>query len=213
VVGNSLATRGGRDLEKPYGPSALLAPDNSGTVIMEEAQILFRNFSGREGMYNREGDRNFCVLLDPEIAEAMQEDGWNIKKLKDRPDGTPGDFYLQVSVGFKGRPPRLVLINSQGRVELGEHECDLLDWVDIGKADLIIRPYNWKIREGTAMEATGIKAYCKTLFIHMHEDFFELKYADVPLADGGTEALEIDQSSGEIEPNDEGVYDITSKED
>lgn len=187
MAGNKLAKRGGRDLERPYGPSALLAPDNSGTVIMEDANIVFRNFSGKEGMYNREGDRNFCVILDPEIAVAMKEDDWNIKKLKDRPDGTEGDYYVQVSVGFKGRPPRIVLINSQGRVELGQHEVELLDWVDIAQADLIIRPYHWNVNGNT-----GVKAYLKTLFIHMNEDYFELKYSDVPLAEGGAEALQLE---------------------
>lgn len=210
MAGKDLARRGGRDLEKPYGPSALLAPDNSGTVIMEDAHILFRNFAGKEGMYNREGDRNFCVILDPEIAEAMLEDGWNIKQLKPRPDGTPGDFYIQVSVGFKGRPPRIVLINSQGRVELGQHECELLDWVDIRQADLIIRPYHWTVRE-----TSGVKAYLKTLFVHMNEDYFELKYADVPLADGGTDALEIEQGEQEadsyMESGDE-VHVVTEVE-
>lgn len=192
MAGKDLATRPkGGELERPYGPGALLAPDNSGTVIMEDAHIVFRNFTGKEGMYNREGDRNFCVILPPDIAVAMMEDNWNIKQLKPRPDGSEGDFYVQVSVGFKGRPPRLVLINSQGRVELGQHECELLDWVDIAQADLIIRPYHWNVSG-----KTGVKAYLKTLFVHMNEDYFELKYADVPLADGGTDSLEIEQGDG-----------------
>ena len=178
----SRTNRGGRSLEKPYGPSAILAPDRSGTVIMEDAHVLFRNFTGKEGMYNREGDRNFCVILDPEIAEAMAEDGWNIKQLKPREEGVPGDFYIQVSVGYKGRPPRICLISSQGRVDLTENEIEMLDWADVQRYDLIIRPYRWKIREGTPQEASGVKAYLKTLFVTINEDYLELKYADVPEA-------------------------------
>jgi hypothetical protein len=197
MTSKELATRQrSGDIERPYGPGALLAPDDSGTVIMEDAQIVFRNFTGREGMYNREGDRNFCVILPEDIALAMREDGWNIKQLKTRQDGTPGDYYVQVSVGFKGRPPRLVLISSKGRVEISQSECDLLDWVDIARADLIIRPYHWTMRENTPHETSGIKAYLKTLFIHMNEDYLELKYSDVPMADGGTGALEIEQGDG-----------------
>jgi len=33
-----------------------LAPEN--TVLMEGVRIIFRNFAGKEGQYNREGDRD-----------------------------------------------------------------------------------------------------------------------------------------------------------
>lgn len=203
MAGNRVARRGGRDLERPYGPSALLAPDNSGSVIMEDAWLIFRNFKGEEKQYNREGDRNFCVILDPEIAEAMLEDGWNIKQLKAR-DDEPGDYYVQVSVGYKGRPPRIVLLSSKGRVELSENEIEILDWIDIQKADLIIRPYRWKLREGTKDEMTGIKAYTKTLFVTMNEDYFELKYADVPEANDGPLEIEAGSQDARVEIDEDG---------
>ncbi len=144
---------------------------------MEDARVIFRNFAGKEGMYNREGDRNFCVLLEPDLAEAMAKDGWNIKTLKPREDdesqdGTP---YLQISVGFKGRPPHIVMITSRGRVDLGEEEVELLDWADIRTADLIVRPYNW----GPINGKTGVKAYLKSIFITIEEDELDLKYAEV----------------------------------
>ena len=50
----------------------------------------------------------------------MLQDGWNIKRLKPRDGAEQGTAYIQVSVGFKGRPPRMVMITSRGRVELGE---------------------------------------------------------------------------------------------
>lgn len=154
-----------------------------GTLVIEDARILFPNFRGAEGMYNAEGDRNFCVQLDPETAQAMMEDGWNVKKTKDREDGSEGDFYIQVSLKYRGRggkvlrPPRMVLISSKGRVDLGEHEAELLDYVDMKKVDLIIRPHNWEVNG-----KSGVKAYLKSIFVTLEEDYLELKYADVPMA-------------------------------
>jgi hypothetical protein len=92
----------------------LMPQDN--TVLMEGVKIIFRNFAGKEGQYNREGDRNFAVLLDDTVASALAEDGWNVKWLKPREEDEaeePTQAYLQVSVNFKGRPPRVVLITSQ----------------------------------------------------------------------------------------------------
>lgn len=151
-----------------------------GTILMENARIIFRNFAGKEGMYNREGDRNFCVLLDDdELIESLYKDGWNIKTLKAREEGDVEQPYLQVSVGYKGRPPRIVMITSRGRTDLGEDEVELLDWADIQNVDLIIRPYNWVVREGTPQETSGVKAYLKSMFVTIAEDELELKYADV----------------------------------
>jgi hypothetical protein len=146
-----------------------------GTVVMEGVRIIFRNFAGREGMYNREGDRNFCVILDWKTAEQMAKDGWNVKTLVAKEDGVDDTPYLQVSVNFKGRPPRVVMITSRGRTQLHEDEVELLDWADILNVDLIIRPYEWLVNG-----KTGVKAYLQSIFVTIEEDELELKYADVP---------------------------------
>jgi hypothetical protein len=147
---------------------------NDNTLVIENARIIFRNFSGREGMYNREGDRNFAVLLDDQLAKEMAEDGWNVKWLKPREEGEPEQAYIQVSVNFKGRPPRVVMISSRGRTNLGEHEVELLDWADISTADLIMRPYEWAVND-----KHGIKAYLQSIFVTIEEDALELKYAEI----------------------------------
>lgn len=145
------------------------------SVTMENVRIIFRNFSGKEGQYNREGDRNFAVLLPDEVAVAMQRDGWNVKYLKPREDGDAPAPYLQVKVNFRGRPPRVVMISSRGRTNLGADEVSVLDWVDIANVDLIVRPFSWDVNG-----AQGIAAYLQSIFVTINEDELELKYADVP---------------------------------
>jgi hypothetical protein len=147
------------------------------TVLMEGVKIIFRNFSGKEGQYNREGDRNFAVLLDDKVAEAMTADGWNVKWLKPREDDEEEQeqAYLSVSLNFsKGRPPRVVMVTSRGRTHLGEDEVELLDWADISNVDLIVRPYEWSVNG-----KTGVKAYLQSIYVTIEEDALELKYADL----------------------------------
>lgn len=157
---------------------------NDNTVVMENVRIIFRNFAGREGMYNREGDRNFCVLLDTDTADAMLKDGWNVKALRARDEDEEDQPYLQVSVNFKGKPPRVVMITSRGRTTLHEDEVELLDWADIQNVDLIVRPYEWAVNG-----KTGVKAYLQSIFVTIEEDALELKYAEINDVAPRTEGL------------------------
>ena len=142
---------------------------------MEDARIIFRNFAGKEGQYNREGDRNFCLLLDTGTADQMAQDGWNVKTLRAREEGDEPQPYIQVSVSYRNQPPTVVMVTSRGRTIVPEDMIEVLDWVDIANVDLIINPYQWAVNG-----KTGIKAYLKSIYITIEEDALERKYADVP---------------------------------
>jgi hypothetical protein len=143
-------------------------------VTMEGVRIIFRNFSGKEGQYNREGDRNFAVLLDEKTAKAMEKDGFNVKVLQPREEGDEPQPYLPVAVNFKGRPPRVVMITSRGRTNLDEESVGALDYADIINVDLIVRPYEWAVSG-----KSGVKAYLQSIYVTIQEDALELKYADL----------------------------------
>jgi hypothetical protein len=145
-----------------------------GTITLENARIIFRNFAGEEGKYNRKGDRNFGVLLSPETARELMEDGWNVKFLRAREDGDEEQAWLPVNLSFKNRPAQVVLINHKGRVTLSEGEVDVLDWIDIKTVDMIINPYNWNVNG-----KTGITAYVKAIFVTIEENELDIKYADL----------------------------------
>lgn len=187
-----------------------LTKQNNNNVMLEDVRLLFRNFAGKEGMYNAEGDRNFKVMLDPDMAEDMLRDGWNVKYLKKRDDddpNTPSQAILDVTVGYKGRPPRVVMITKKGRTTLTEEVVELLDYVDIKVVDVIIRPYNWSVSG-----RTGVKAYLQSAFVTIHEDPLELKYSDVPEIDFRRPVLEIESGPGDNDIIDGEVVEDSDEE-
>src|SRR5262245_6783525 len=146
--------------------------DQAKTFMIEDAQLIFRNFSGEEGQYNRKGDRNFSVIIPDDIAKEMEADGWNVRYLRPREEGDSETPYIQVSVSFKVRPPRVVMITSNARTALNDDTIEVLDWADFKTVDLIARGYDWNVNG-----KTGVKAYLQSLFATIEEDALERKYA------------------------------------
>lgn len=146
-------------------------------VMFEDSRILFRNFAGLPTTFKPAGGiRDFMLLLDEEKAEAMLEDGWNVKHLKARADVEDSEPrpYITVTVMFGKYPPRIVMINSRGKTVLDETNINILDFAEIETLDLIIRPYNWEVNGNT-----GVKAYVKSMYVTLAEDELEKKYSEV----------------------------------
>jgi len=146
------------------------------SILLEDRTIIFRNFSGKETQFNREGDRNFAVLLEEDLAKTLADNGWNVKVLKAREEDDEPQPYLQVSVSFKGRPPTIKLLTSHGRTDIDEETIQTLDMVDIEKCDMILNPYEWSVNG-----KSGIKAYLQTLYVFVREDALSRKYADLDM--------------------------------
>lgn len=144
-------------------------------IVIEEARIGFRNFSGKEGKFNPAGRRNFCVFVDTDLGTILENDGWNVRWLEPRDEEEEKQAYLQVAVNFDNIPPKIILISGRGKTVLDEESINILDWAEIKNVDLIIRPYNWEVNG-----KSGIKAYIKSMYVTLEEDEFASKYYDVP---------------------------------
>lgn len=144
-----------------------------GIIQIDDARLIFRNFSGTGSKYNREGDRNFAVVIpDEDVARKLIADGWNVKIKPGREDGDDPFIYLNVKVKFNAHGPNVYLRAGKKLTKLSEDTIDLLDNVEIARADLDIRPYNWEVNG-----KTGISAYLESLKVTQVVDrFAEMEY-------------------------------------
>lgn len=149
----------------------------NGIIEFDDVRIAFRNFSGEGSMYNREGDRNFAIVLDEDMANFLIEEGWNVKVRDAREDGDEPFRFLTVKIKLNGRVP-VYLKTGDVMNRLDEESISILDQVDIARVDLDIRPYDWVVQEGTRNEKRGRTAYLQSICVTQEIDRFALKYGN-----------------------------------
>lgn len=153
-------------------------------ITVEGARIIFRNFKGEASQYNRAGDRNFCLVLDEQLADDLMRDGWNVKRKEPREEGDDPLLYLKVKVAFGNYPPIIKQVTSRGAIQLDEDTVMVLDSAAIENVDLIISPYEYEVNG-----KHGVAAYLKKMYVTIAEDDLDKKYArfegedeEIPLA-------------------------------
>ena len=146
------------------------------TLIIDDARIIWRNFSGVVSQYNRNGDRDFnLVIPNQEIADELLADvneygnSWNVKVKPPMDEGGDPLMYLKVNVRFNQYGPPIYVVSNGVQREIGEDEVGMLDRMSIEKVDLDIRPYDWVIMEGTKNEKRGRTAYLQSLKVYQRE--------------------------------------------
>lgn len=120
-----------------------------GILQIDNARITYKNFSGRGDKFNREGDRNFSLIIPTtDICDALVDDknqfgvGWNVKIKDPREEGDEPFMHMKVKVKFTDYGPNVYLISGNKKVRLTEDTVGCLDDIYIDHVDLDIRPYD-----------------------------------------------------------------------
>lgn len=148
----------------------------NGYLEINDARILWPNFEGRGDRFNKQGDRNFHVVIPTqELASELMNDvneygkGWNVK-IKSRDEDEPPFMHMMVKVKFNGRGPNIYLMrgNNKKPIELNEDTVKMLDEIDIVSVDMDIRPYDGVMVSGQAFRT----AYLSAMRVHQRMDRF-----------------------------------------
>lgn len=154
-------------MEITYAPRDILQIDN--------ARIVYRNFAGEGSKFNREGDRNFAVIIeDEETAKELEQKGWNVKIKPPRDDDDSPFIFLPVKIKFTDRGPAVYLKSGNADpVKLNEDTISCLDEIDILNVDIDIRPYDWEVNG-----KTGRTAYLQSIFVTQEVDRFASRFSN-----------------------------------
>ena len=139
---------------------------------INDARIIYRNLRGEGNKFNREGDRNFAVVIpNQELADELIDRGWNVK-IKELIDEEPFR-YLPVKVKFNDRGPQVYLVSGNAYRKLSEDIVSIVDEIDIRSVNLDVRPYDWKVNG-----KTGRTAYLQSMEVIQEIDRFAARYAE-----------------------------------
>lgn len=153
--------------------------ERNNKLAIDNARIIFKNFTGKDDKFGREGDRSFSIVIeDDALAEQLANDGWNVKQLTPRDPDEKVNHFIKVKISFKVRPPKIWLLTNHKRTLLDEDTIATLQYARIENADVVVSPWRWEVNG-----KTGIAAYLETLYEKIEDDPFADKYADYESSD------------------------------
>ena len=147
-----------------------------GVVEFDDVRIIYRNLRGEGTKFNREGDRNFAIrIYDEDAADALRENGWNVRVKPPRSEEEEPFMYLPVKVKFNERGPHIYLVSGKAKTKLNEDTVAMIDDIDIARVNLDIRPYDWEVQG-----KSGRTAYLQSMEVMQEVDRFAARDDDVP---------------------------------
>ena len=152
-------------------------------IKIENARIIFRNFSGRPTDWNKKGGvRDFHVVLDTyEGLQSLIDMGFKIKTLKKRNEEDPDIPILKVKVNFRYNDdgsellaPHIYMVNpsTKKKTLITPATAPVLDAAEIAFSDIYITPYRT-----TVQGENYVTAYLDKMYVNLEVDDLEDKYS------------------------------------
>lgn len=144
-----------------------------GILQIDDARLVYRNFTGAGSKFNREGDRNFAVVIpDEEVKDALIAEGYNVKIKPPRDEDDAPFMYLPVKIKFNDRGPNVYMQSGKAKCRLDAESISCLDDIDILRVDLDVRPYDWEVNG-----MNGRTAYLQSMHVVQQVDRFAERFA------------------------------------
>lgn len=140
-------------------------------IEFENADIIFRNFEGREDKFNRDGNRNFSVILTEDQAIELADMECNVKRTKPRDGEEEGKPYVKILLGMFD--PEIYVISRGRKKLLAPSQYAKLDRLDFETADLAVSKSNKKWESNGK---TGYSLYLESLYVTVRESRLASKY-------------------------------------
>lgn len=150
---------------------------------IEDAKLLggqFKNFSGKQTDFSREGDRYINIRIPADEAEDLSSKGWNIKCKAPKEEGDEPLYYLKVNIKFKAdggkKDPAIYKgVDPEHMRRVTVKNVSNLDREEFVKIDVVINPSYWSRSSG----AEGISAYLDSMYCLIKGNRFTSKYTVV----------------------------------
>lgn len=146
---------------------------NKKFIEFENAEIIFRNFEGRGDKYNKEGSRNFSVILSEEDAVKLHDMGCNVKRTKPRDEEEEGRPYVKILLGLY--EPEIYTISRGRKRLLDPSRYGKLDRLEFENVDFEISRGN---KEWESNGKRGYSLYLENMVVTLRESRILSKYAD-----------------------------------
>lgn len=145
-------------------------------INITDGKIAYSNFSGRPTNWNPDGGvRNVTFVIPDEVAQAIKDDGWNIREQVIDDEGNIR-YLLEAKITFRtrtGQPrdPKIFIVRNDSLVHITEETVATLDRADILSVDAVLGPSYWEWGG-----RKGIAAYVNSMYLTIKENPIDEKY-------------------------------------